>query len=163
MSKLFISNNRSFAPTLVMVPSRLSLWASVNSSISLNTSKPIQTIYLEFGRPAPFSLAPCSSLAAAKISDAFACAAAAWDYTSGDLNSNITITDVSPYGINPTVCMPFQLTLGTCLPGQYTLEYSVTSASSGLSSTAFLLVCVEIYTVTNFSYTFMPSNIRLVD
>ena len=53
--------------------------------------------------------------------------------------------------------MAFQLTLGTCLPGFYSLKYSVKN-SAGLSASDFLFIYVEQYSVNVFSYSFSPPN-----
>jgi hypothetical protein len=53
--------------------------------------------------------------------------------------------------------MAFQLTLGTCLPGFYSLKYSVKN-SAGLSASDFLFIFVEQYSVNVFSYSFSPPN-----
>ena len=54
-------------------------------------------------------------------------------------------------------CPASSLTLGTCLPGQYTLQYLVTN-SVGQTTSSFLLVLVEVYASVGFSYTFRPAN-----
>ena len=53
--------------------------------------------------------------------------------------------------------MPFQLTLGTCLPGFYSLKFSVKN-SAGLSASDFLLIFVERYSINIFTYSFSPPN-----
>ena len=54
-------------------------------------------------------------------------------------------------------CSASALTLGTCLPGKYTLRYSVYNAA-GLRSLAYLHLLVEQLSLNRFSYAFTPSN-----
>ena len=55
------------------------------------------------------------------------------------------------------------MTLGTCLPGRYTLEYSVKGLTSGLSSSALIQIYVEIKTSYLLSFTFKPQGVNLTD
>ncbi len=79
-------------------------------------------MFLEYGKPSPISLTPCTSTTAT-----VACAAVATDAEDGDLTSLIRVTDVTPCtGTNRNACIRCraeQLTLGTCLPGTYTLRW----------------------------------------
>lgn len=54
-------------------------------------------------------------------------------------------------------CTASSLTLGTCLPGQYTLQYSVANLE-GLQSAGFITVLVEQYSVASFDYMFTVTN-----
>ena len=54
-------------------------------------------------------------------------------------------------------CPASALTLGTCLPGKYTLRYTVYNAA-GLQSSAYLHLLVEQLSLNRFSYAFTPSN-----
>lgn len=82
----FQTANLTHPPRLVLLPSVSSNWALSSSN---------GTLYLEYRRPAPFSLAPCTSAAAANQSTSPSCAAASMDAMDGDLTAFITVTDVS--------------------------------------------------------------------
>lgn len=60
-------------------------------------------------------------------------------------------------------CSISSLTLGTCLPGVYTLQYSVKGLTSGLNSLALLQVYVEIRTSYLLSFSFKPQGVDLTD
>lgn len=76
-------------------------------------------LFLEYGQPAPVSLSPCGS-----ASSPVACAAVALDAEDGDLTPSLSVADVTACAAGATClhCKPEQLTLGTCLPGTYTLR-----------------------------------------
>ena len=54
-------------------------------------------------------------------------------------------------------CTALSLTLGTCLPGEYTLQYTATSPA-GVSVSSFLLVLVEMRVSTSLAFTFAPND-----
>ena len=113
------------------------------------------TLYLQYNQPSPLSLLPCASLAVANGGAGVVCAAAAFDTSSGaDLCGLISVQDVSMI-TGQAKCTASSLTLGKCLPGQYTLQYSVAS-TAGQSMSSFLLVLVETLASARFSYTFTP-------
>ena len=145
-------------PQLVMLPTITSsqpTWAGVATltrSASINS-----TLYLVYNEPSPVSLSPCASLSAANISSAPLCAAAAFDNATGsDLSGLITVQDVSSVP-GQVKCTDITLTLGTCLPGQYTLQYTAGN-SDGLSASGFLFVLVEQRTFVILNYMFSPPN-----
>ena len=144
-------------PLLTMLPtsatsssSRRLAAATGESSIPGNS-----TLYLQYNQPSPLSLLPCTSLEAASSSDAATCAATAFDATSGeDLSGHILVQDVSTIADQPK-CTASLLSLGKCLPGQYTLQYTVTNAA-GHSVSSHLLMLVEMLASVGLSYTFTP-------
>jgi len=52
-------------------------------------------MYLQYGKVAPFSIIPCTSVAAAETFLSASCAAAALDQADGDLSAAIAVADVS--------------------------------------------------------------------
>ena len=148
-------------PQLVMLPTNASsspTWLDVEvaaAEAGIVTSN--NTVYLLYNTPSPLSLMPCASLAAANVSNAATCAAAAFDTLSGaDLCDLIDVHDVSTID-GQAKCTASTLTLGTCLPGQYTLQYTVTNAA-GESTFSFLLVLVEMRISAGYSYVFIPED-----
>lgn len=113
---------------------------SSSSSPRLTLLPSSQAVFVEYKSAAPFYLGPCSSAAAAQQG---VCGAVASDGSSGttrDLTSDIVVTDVttcstdgtsSSSGSSPAciACSVEALTLGRCLPGAYTFQYSVTGGS----------------------------------
>ncbi|PNH05934.1 hypothetical protein TSOC_007762, partial [Tetrabaena socialis] len=100
------------------------------------------SLTLTYGQAAPLSLAPCATFAAGL---AGSCAAMALDSSGGDLSVDLTATDVSPCSSSAGSCYrcsPYDLTVGTCLPGRYTMRYRVVDAD-GRSAQADLQVAVE--------------------
>ena len=89
------------APLLLLLPSQASSWnASSSSAEDIGADAGAAgasslTLYLQYGKPAPLSIAPCTSLTAANQSAAASCAAAAWDEADGDLSDKITVADVT--------------------------------------------------------------------
>jgi hypothetical protein len=85
-------------PNLILLPSSSSNWTLTSANV---------TIYLEYGSPAPFSIAPCSF--AANQSASASCAAAALDSVDGDLTPLIKVTDISsiPNQIRYEIQTPF--------------------------------------------------------
>ncbi len=81
-------------PKLVLLPTAA---ASLPSWLeAAGTSANNRTLYLEYGKPASLSLAPCATLAAANSSAAATCAVVAFDSkTGGDLSGLISVEDVS--------------------------------------------------------------------
>ncbi len=47
------------------------------------------------------------------------------------------------------------MTLGICLPGQYTLRYTVTNAA-GATNRGFIIITIEAFSSMNLEYTFVP-------
>ena len=82
-------------PLLVLLPSNASSqpsWQEAGASL-LSSNR---TLYLEYSKPSPLSLAPCASLLVANGSSITSCAAAAFDSLSGsDLCALITVVDIS--------------------------------------------------------------------
>jgi hypothetical protein len=81
---------------------------------------------------APLSLLPCAS--STNLSN---CVAAAVDATDGDISSKITVTEITPCGVNATItqcvrCSAAQATVGNCLPGTYVSQF----AGAGLQQCA---------------------------
>ena len=146
-------------PQLAMLPTNASSspsWLAAAAAAKATAAVPVNsTLYLQYNQPSPLSLLPCASLPVANSSVAAPCAAAAFDTSSGaDLCGLIWVQDVSMIA-DQAKCSASSLTLGTCLPGQYTLQYTVTNAA-GQSVSAFLLVLVETLASAGFSYTFTP-------
>ena len=140
-------------PQLAMLPTNASSSPSWLTAAAAAGVLENSTLYLQYNQPSPLSLLPCASLPAANSSVAAACAAAAFDTSSGaDLCGLIWVQDVSTI-VGQAKCSASSLTLGNCLPGQYTLQYTVTNAA-GQSVSAFLLVLVETLASAGFSYTF---------
>ena len=117
-----------------------------------------QTIYLGYGRPAPFSLGPCTSISS-NSSAAPSCAASAYDLFDGDLSYAINVVDVTstPGHVLCSSASMSQMTKGQCLPGQYLIRYSVTN-SVGLTTSAFLNVIVQELTSYILNYSFVLSS-----
>ena len=144
-------------PQLAMLPTKASssptwLEATATSFVSGNS-----TLYLLYNTPSPLSLLPCASLAVANASVAASCAAVAFDTLSGaDLCGLIDVHDVSTID-GQAKCTASSLTLGTCLPGQYTLQYTATNPA-GQSASSFLLVLVEMRVSIGYSYEFTPDD-----
>ena len=145
-------------PQLVMLPTNASsspTWLAAAAEAGIVSSN--NTLYLLYNTPSPLSLMPCASLAAANISTAATCAAVAFDTLSGaDLCDLIEVHDVSTID-GQAKCTASTLTVGTCLPGQYTLQYTATNAA-GVSTTSFLLVLVEMRISAGYSYVFTPED-----
>ena len=148
-------------PQLVMLPTNASsspTWLEVAvAATEAGIVSGNKTLYLLYNTPSPLSLLPCASLAAANVSTAATCAAAAFATLSGaDLCGLIDVQDVSAID-GQAKCTASALTLGTCLPGQYTLQYTVTNAA-GESASSFLLVLVEMRISAGYSYVFTPED-----
>ena len=111
------------------------------------------TLHLPYQSPAPYSLLPCPSMAAATSSSAVACAAAAKDYVDLDLTGSIEVSVTS----NGILCSLTQMTTGFCPPGSYSVVYSVTD-SQGLTSQATINILVEQRTRVILNYTFVASS-----
>eukprot|EP00879_Flechtneria_rotunda_P033240 GHRR01036794.1.p1 GENE.GHRR01036794.1~~GHRR01036794.1.p1 ORF type:complete len:1082 (+),score=385.26 GHRR01036794.1:389-3247(+) len=96
------------------------------------------TVYLEYGRPAPLYLGPCSSGTSNS-----SCGAVAWDEQAGtasvDLTPYITVTQACETTGDNQACTACNLEAlsvsGSCLPGKYILTYSVTN-DDGITVTA---------------------------
>ena len=153
----------SGTPQLVMLPTnararRLSSPSRLVAAATGSGAPGNSTLYLQYNQPSPLSLLPCALLTAADSSShnsAAACAAAAFDTLTGaDLSSLITVQDISTI-TGQAKCTASLLTLGQCLPGQYTLQYTVIN-TAGQSASSFLLVLVETLASASFSYTFAP-------
>jgi hypothetical protein len=141
------------SPTLVLLPYR-----SFDSSTPWDLSGKNQSIYLQWGVAAPFSLAPCSSWAAANLTSNPSCAAAAYDGQEGDVSSFIEVSNVWSDQASP--CTVASITFGSCLPGQYTMQYQVkgSQALGGQITQAYLNIFIEERISANFSFTFVPDN-----
>ncbi|GFH16742.1 uncharacterized protein HaLaN_13226, partial [Haematococcus lacustris] len=131
--------------SIVLLPS-----SAVNATAAAGTN---QTLFLEYGRLAPLSLAPCprnTSLTTSVVT----CAAVAWDDQEGDLSPFMDMPqDVSP-GSQPR-CSAASLTSGTCLPGRYTLVYFATNSAGTATATALLTVYVEQRSSVLLNYSFV--------
>lgn len=88
--------------------------------------------------------------------NATACAAIAYGLDGGDLTPFIAVQPVcaTPSGIC-TRCSPAALSLGTCVPGQYTLQYSVADAE-GRSAAWNLSLAVERLAASTINITIQP-------
>ena len=81
----------------------------------------------------------------------------AWatDSFGNDVTGTITVDDVTPCDPAATFCnhcTPSQMTLGTCLDGNYTFKYTATSLS-GLQTTSLLIkFIVESYNTTSLAF-----------
>ena len=60
-------------------------------------------------------------------------------------------------------CSVSSMTVGTCLPGRYTLRYSVQGPTTGLTSSAFLQIYIEIRTSYSLSFQFKPNGLDLAN
>ena len=136
-------------PTLVLLPSR-----TFDLSTPWEQSGRNKTVFLEWGIAAPYSLAPCSSWAAANLTSTPSCAAAAYDTEDGDISSFIEVKDI--WTDQLSTCTVSSITLGTCLPGQHVLQYEVSSSTFGLLTRAYLIVFIEERASVNFSFSFIP-------
>ena len=74
------------------------------------------------------------------------------------LNPNIepTVTLAPPCLSNSIPCTASLLTMGLCSVGQYVVNYSATSPSSGATSSGAIEVAVEQWMAAVFGFTFMP-------
>ena len=137
-----------------MAPPALTLLPTITPSSSIN-----QTVYLGYGKPAPFSLGPCATINSGNSSSAPTCAASAYDLLDGDISYAITPVDItsSPGHVQCSSASMTQMTLGRCLPGRYLIRYSVTN-SLGITSSVFLTVFVEELNVVTLDYSFVLSN-----
>ncbi|PRW20834.1 hypothetical protein C2E21_8605 [Chlorella sorokiniana] len=100
-----------------------------------------QVVVMRYGQPPEHTLLPCSTAAAAAGGG---CRAVAYDATGNDLSSDISVTDATCSGAaaaaSDTLCWPCDLSAaqqGTCLPGRYTLNFTVVD-DGGVSATAQL-------------------------
>jgi hypothetical protein len=84
------SSTPRIAPLIVLLPSAETSWLSGSVNVGVN-----QSLYLQYGKVALVSIAPCPSLASANKTLSPSCAAAAWDNADRDLSANITVADVS--------------------------------------------------------------------
>ncbi|KAG1660944.1 hypothetical protein FOA52_005525, partial [Chlamydomonas sp. UWO 241] len=138
------------SPVLVLLPAAS---ANLTSAALLGAPPTSQTVFAVFGTPAPVSLLPCASVAAAG-----SCAAAAVQLSANgslvDLSPSVSVTEVTPTDDGTPLgrCSAAALSLGICLPGIYVLQYSV----PGASQSAQLSVVVEQLAATEFAYTFEP-------
>ena len=123
------------------------------SSPIAGTSSSSLTIQLSYGSPAPYSLLPCPSFSSANSSSTITCAAAAYDAVDQDLTSSISVTITSS---GNTICSLSSISQGTCIPGSYALDYSVTN-SQGLTTAAVLTVLIEEISSVVLNYSFVPS------
>ena len=76
--------------------------AGVNGTVGplLYSSPAVMTVTLPYGRPAPYSLLPCGSVAAALSG----CGAVAADATDGDLSASITVRAAVGASCTTSVC-----------------------------------------------------------
>lgn len=141
------------SPTLVLLP-----YGNLDSSTQWGLSGKNQSVFLEWGVAAPFSLAPCSSWSVANLTSTPSCAAAAYDVEAGDISSFIEVDDV--WTDQSLTCTVASITLGSCLPGQHVMQYQVSGPQSigGLLTQAYLNVFIEERASVNFSFTFMPDD-----
>ncbi|KAG1675982.1 hypothetical protein FOA52_014226 [Chlamydomonas sp. UWO 241] len=151
-----IANVLLDSPVLVLLPA---VSANLTAAALLGEPPSNQTVFVVYGTSAPVSLLPCTSIDAVG-----SCAAAAVQLSADgsltDLSSSISVTDVTPVddgtddGASAATavgrCSAPALSLGTCLPGVYVLQYSV----PGASQPAHLSVVVEQLAATKFAYTF---------
>lgn len=101
---------------------------------------------IPFGPTNPtLALAPCP--AATNIDS---CAATAIDAQQGDLTTSIIFADVSPCKLYPTIstgcyrCGATSVLAGTCLPGEYDFEYTVTDKQGAVSAARVRLVVEQL-------------------
>ena len=98
-----------------------------------------------------FSFAPClSSL------NTTGCVAWAVDAYGNDVTSSIQVVDVTPCNPNATFCLhcsPAQMTIGACLDGNYTFQYTAKSTSGNRTSSLFINFIVEDYNYTALNIT----------
>ncbi|KAJ9507832.1 hypothetical protein QJQ45_019262 [Haematococcus lacustris] len=131
--------------SVVLLPS-----AATNTTQAANANA---TVFMEYGRLAPFSLLPCPS-SQALGSAAVSCAAVALDSLEGDVSAALQ----EPMDIRPdarTRCSAASLTAGTCLPGFYVMAYTATNTNATSTATALLNVFVEQRSVTRLNYSFV--------
>lgn len=145
------------APTITLLPFFGATAASGGSS-GANSSAGNQTVYLEYGKRAPFSLEPCASNASVLTRMGAGgtpyCAATASDPQEGDLSQYITAKDVTACsGAGACArCTAVAMTLGTCLPGQYRLQFGVSDVD-GNEAKAVLSVYVEQLATSVLNFT----------
>jgi hypothetical protein len=122
------------SPVIVLLPAES---ANLTADALLGAPPANQTVFAVYGTPAPVSLLPCTSVGAAG-----SCAAAAVQLSANgslaDLSTSVSVTDVTPVddgtdeGASAATalsrCGAAALSLGTCLPGVYVLQYSVPGA-----------------------------------
>ena len=142
------------SPPPPSAPPALSILPTITPSSSIN-----QTVYLGYGKPAPFSLGPCATINSGNSSSTPTCAASAYDALDGDISYAINPVDItsSPGHVQCSSSSMTQMTMGRCLPGQYLIRYSVTN-SLGLTSSAFLTLFIEELNVVTLDYSFVLSN-----
>ena len=149
-----IPETKSLPPKLILLPSQ-------SSKDWTNGTLTNKTVWVEYGKISDINFGPCTSLNEVNRTSAPSCAAVALFATGSnitDLTPFINVADISNIQ-NQTSCNVTELTLGTCLPGSYTLSYSATN-SLGATATAYLLVLVETRSSSFFNYTFSPSEVN---
>ncbi|KAG1656783.1 hypothetical protein FOA52_007831 [Chlamydomonas sp. UWO 241] len=146
------ANAMQGSPVLVLLPAAS---ANLTTAALLGEPPANQTVFVVYGTPAPVSLLPCTSVGAVG-----SCAAAAVQLSTNgslvDLSPSVSATDVTPVddgtddGASAATalgrCSAATLSLGTCLPGVYVLQYSVL----GASQPAHLSIVVEQLAATEF-------------
>lgn len=123
-----------------------------------------RTYDIPFGTAQALSLAPCASSVSTQ-----GCAATATASDGTDLTSLIQFSDVSPCKTYPSIssscytCLASAVQAGTCLPGVYDFQYSVTAPDTNNTATALVRVYIEQYTTYDLVVTFNPSAASLSD
>ncbi|KAG2451066.1 hypothetical protein HYH02_004334 [Chlamydomonas schloesseri] len=158
------------APALSLMGSEyLELEVFVDAYVEANLSlaEADQAVFLAYRTPAPFSLAPCAAFADGAPPAQPTCAAIANDTLNGDLTPAITSVVVPRCAANTSVedgtcsgCSVAALTTGTCLPGRYSVTYTVaaTDGNGGSASTSRRLdVAVEQLTTTIIELNLFPN------
>ena len=148
-------------PAPVAIVPKLIVLPGPNSTDWASGTKTNRTLYEEYGRVSDMSYDPCSSLRDVNATSKLSCAAVALEGSGlnvTDLTPFVKVSDISTIQ-NQSKCDSTALTLGNCLPGSYTVSYSVTDAQ-GITATAFLLVLVETRSTSFFNYTFAPSGVN---
>lgn len=134
---------------------------------NLSLAEADQAVFLAYRTPAPFSLAPCAAFADGAPPAPPTCAAIANDTLNGDLTAAITTVVVPRCAANTSVeegtctgCSVAALTTGTCLPGRYSITYTVaaTDGNGGSASASRRLdVAVEQLTTTIIELNLFPN------
>ncbi|KAG2491872.1 hypothetical protein HYH03_009825 [Edaphochlamys debaryana] len=126
---------------------------------NLSLAEANQTVFLAYGQPAGFSLAPCSSFAAGAPPAPPSCAAIANDTADGDVTPAISTSVAALCPANATCmgCSVAGLTLGSCLPGTYRVSYTVAGSQGALTTTLALDVAVEQLTTSLLEVRLFPN------
>ena len=138
---------------LVLLPIKTTNFTAIYRDVSSGNASAAsmnQTLYLAYGMPAHLSLLPCPS-ALNILSPVATCAAAAVQIVAGnssilDVSVKVSVADVSA-NISSR-CSAIAMTSGSCLPGIYTLRYTVLGVS------AFLTIHIEQRKAATFAYQF---------